>query len=409
MNALLLVSTALKSLNHHKGRSLLTMLGIIIGIASIIAILAIGNGAAKKAKRQILAQGRNYIFIHAGNWLAGGKVTSKKEKKIKQFVLDDVIALKSLIPSVNKASPYLQSQHRISYQNAVIMSNIKGGNEQLLTIMDRKLKHGNYFNHYHVQKGSRVIVLGAKAAKELFKLTDPIGKTVQILNHSFTVIGVLNSIEDGHEYQDPNIDVFIPFTTLRRQIQRSRSTQFGAIVISGRSHDEMPTTVKQIKKVLRTRHRLETGEPNDFFIYDQGSMMKAAQAASGVLNLLLMIIAAISLLVGGIGVMNIMLVSVTERTREIGIRMALGAPDHVILQQFLIEALIICCIGGLFGIIIGLIIPQGARLCTGWEVDITASSILTSCFAVIAIGIIFGYYPARKASQLSPVQALSER
>lgn len=409
MNSIVLVSTALKSLNHHKGRSLLTMLGIIIGIASIISILAIGNGAAEKAKRQILAQGRNYIYIHAGNWLAEGKVKSKREKTIKHFVLDDLAALQGLIPSVKKTSPYFQSQNRISHQSAVIMSNIKGGNENLLMIMDRKLKQGTYFNQYHIQKGSRVIVLGAKAAKDLFKLANPIGKTVQILNVSFTVIGVLTTVDGGQDFQDPNIDVFVPHTALRRYIQRSISPQFGAMVISGRSTDEMPTTVRHIKKVLRARRHLDPGEPDDFFVYDQGSMMKAAQAASGVLNLLLMIIAAISLLVGGIGVMNIMLVSVTERTKEIGIRMALGAPDKLILQQFLIEALIICCIGGLMGILIGLLIPHGAKYFTGWEVTITSSSVIASCAAIVAVGVIFGYYPARKASQLSPVEALSER
>jgi len=411
MNAALLIATSLKSLNHHKGRSFLTMLGIIIGIASIIAILAIGNGAAEKTRRQILAQGQNYIFVHAGNWQTEGKVKSKKQKKEKRFTADDLDSLLRLIPSVAKVSPFVQAyQSRILYQGSIIVSDIKGGNEDGFDIIGRKLKRGNFFNQQHVQKSARVIVLGSQAAKDLFKFADPIGKIVHINNIPFVVIGVIHSIERGQfDYKDPNLEAFVPYTSLRKFLQRSRDAQFGAFVVSGRSMEEMPTTVKHLKRNLRSRRHLELGEPDDFFVYDQGSMMKAAEAAKAVLNLLLIIIAAISLLVGGIGVMNIMLVTVSERTKEIGIRMALGAPDRLILRQFLIESLIICFLGGLIGILFGLAIPFGAKYFTGWEVLITPSSIFIAFVSIFIVGIAFGYYPARKASQLSPVQALLDQ
>ena len=409
MNTSLLISTSLKSLNHHKGRSLLTMLGIIIGIAAIIAILAIGNGAAEKARRQILAQGNNYMFLHTGNWLSEGKVSSKQQKKIPAFTHNDLETLKNQIPTITKTSPFIQSQVRISYHGSTISCYAKGGNENIFTIIARKIKRGSFFNHYHFERASRVIVLGEKAAKELFKLADPIGKTVHIAKTSFTVVGVLQAIDSTTEFQDPNFDVFMPLSTFSKQISHTPTYEFSAMVISSQSMDAMPTSVRNVKRILRARHRLEVGEPDDFFIYDQGSMMKAAQAASGVLNLLLIIIAAISLLVGGIGVMNIMMVSVTERTKEIGIRMALGAPERLILRQFLIEALIICLIGGIIGVGFGIAVPHVARLFTGWEVIITLSSILIAFASIFVVGIVFGYYPARKASKLSPIEALLDQ
>ncbi len=411
MNTNQLLKSSLRSLLHHKGRSLLTTLGINIGIAAIIAMLAIGHGAEEKIKREILSTGKNMIYVHSGNLGLDPQQRLLKRKRMVPLTLQDIRAIRRACPSISKISPTLQQGTVAKYlQNAAAIE-LKAGNEELLTIFNRTIGKGNFFTFQHVANGARIIVLGHKAAKELFKTINPLGKLVTINNIPFVVIGVVAKLEHQFQgdFQDANLDCFIPATTFKKFIERSMTNKIKAFSISAKSYDAIPETVNNITKILRMRHRLELKDPNDFFIIDQQAMLKAAQASANILTIFLLIIALISLLVGGIGVMNIMLVSVGERTQEIGIRMALGAPNKTILNQFLYEALMLCCLGGILGVLLGLAVPWIASIFTGWSVVIKPATILIAVSAIFCVGIIFGYYPARKAASLNPVDALLDQ
>ena len=408
MNTKMLIITSLRSLQHHKGRSLLTTLGIIIGIAALIATMAIGKGAEEKVKAQIIAMGQNSIYISPGSFIAETKGRIMK-KTVKPLTLRDVAILKQYIPNIRYISPVSYNRAIIKYNINELKCDVKGGNEQLLKSMGRKFKYGISFHEQHLQKRSRVVVLGQKTTQNLFKFTNPIGQIVHIGSMSFTVIGVLKKIERFFPgSQDPNNDIFIPITTAQK-IFGKNPKEVDGITLSTYTLEESPQVVRLCKKIIRTRHFLEPQDPDDFMVWDQQSMLKAAQASSDILTILLLIIASISLLVGGIGVMNIMLVSVTERTQEIGIRMALGASEAAILRQFLCETVVLCLFGGLLGIGLGIATPYTMQKFTDWTVVITPWSIITASSAIIIVALIFGYYPAYRASRLEPVTALVER
>ena len=411
MQSTQLIKTAFTSLAHHKGRTILTMLGIIIGSASIIAIMAIGNGASQAAQEKVMGLGNNYIVTWVGrSWLAQGKTKTKQEKKPKMLSINDGESLKSLIPSIKHISPFISKNNTtIINKKNVICVEVKGGNEFIIDILARHLHRGSSFSTTHIKKGSRVIILGAQAAKELFNTENPIGQVVQIKKLNFIVIGVLATIKKTIDIDNPNLDVFIPYTTAKRYLAHFYGAEIPALLISTHHIEDIPVTVRSIKRILRVRHHLSKNDADDFGMFDQLSLLKAKQETSAILKLLLIIIASIALLVGGIGVMNIMLVTVTERTKEIGIRMALGAHAHTILQQFLYEALTICTLGGLIGIALGITLPYGASLITGWQVLVTLDSIIYATLAMLLIGLLFGFYPAYKASRLDPVLALAER
>lgn len=388
----------------------MTMLGIIVGVAAIIATLAIGHGAEERVKQQLLAMGNNYIFIHSGNSISGeGIQKSSKQKDAQYLRMEDIDALDQQCPGINRISPTMFFDEQVTFMGTSIHSDIKAGNEDFISILGLKINKGMGLTQHHIKKSAKFAVLGPKAAKILFKSLDPIGRTIQIRNNTFTVIGVLQSIENFFGLKDPNLNIFIPISTAKKYLAKSKkyaASKIAGITISARNKEDVGLVVKRTRQILRARHRLELSDPDDFTIYDQMSMMKAAKDSSSVLNLLLLIIASISLIVGGIGVMNIMLVSVSERTKEIGVRMALGAPDKLILRQFLCESLTLCFIGGLIGIVLGGVIPLIASYFTGWIVSIKPISILLAFGTIVLVGLIFGYYPARKASRLNPVQAL---
>jgi putative ABC transport system permease protein len=409
MNKMLLFRTSLRAIAHHKIRSSLTMLGIIVGIAAMIATLAIGHGAEERINKELLAMGDNYIFITAGNWMSDEQPKVSRHKRAFPLTLQDIEALEQQCSAIKYISPNLFFDFPVSYQGNTIKTEVKAGNEQLLSVTGRKIKKGSSFTYHHLQKNTRCAIIGAKAAKTLFKSLSPIGQTILMNGIHFTVIGVLESIENFFGIKDPNLNIFIPITTARKSFTKKYfSNRVSGITVSAQARNDIPVVVRQMRQILRARHQLEPQEPDDFMIYDQMSMMNAAHSSSSVLNLLLFIIASISLIVGGIGVMNIMLVCVRERTREIGIRMALGASDHSIMQQFLCESITLCLIGGIIGIILGIAIPLCAQAFTGWNMIIKPSSIMIACSTIVVIGIIFGYYPAYKASQLPPVLALQD-
>lgn len=407
MNKVLIFKTSLRSLAHHKIRSSLTMLGIIVGIAAMVATLAIGQGAQERINKELLAMGDNYIFIHAGNWSNDEQKKTIRSKKTSHLTTDDSDALATQCTCIKYITPNLFFSLPISYQGTLITSEVKAGNDQFLKVIGRKIKKGSSFTQQHLQKNARCVIIGAKAAKTLFKSLNPLQQIIKIGQHYFTVIGVLEPIENFFGVKDPNLDLFIPITTARKCfVKKYFLNRVAGITISAQTHSQIPEVVRQARSIIRSRHALEHSEPDDFMIYDQMSMMKAAQASSAVLNLLLIIIASISLLVGGIGVMNIMLVCVRERTQEIGIRMSLGATDRTIMEQFLYESIMLCCIGGLFGILLGIASSYITQTFTTWNIIITPSSILLASSVIVIIGLVFGYYPAYKASKLPPVIAL---
>ncbi len=408
MNTVVLIKSSLHSLNHHKGRTLLTMLGIIIGIASIIGTLSIGYGAEEKIRAKILAMGNNNVEIWAGRSLSEGAIGIKYAPP-KKLVIDDINFLCTQCPTIHYITPFLHGRECTSYQGKSIMTQLKGGNDQIFNALRRTIHTGKPFNREQVKRSSRIIILGSKAAQALFQSHNPLGKTVTIKRISFTVIGVLAPIQHYFGTQDPNLDIFMPYTTLKNYILNLKSNQIYGIIASTKLIDELPALVKRVRQLFRSKHNLDTTEPDDFSMTDQLSMLKAAKASSSVFNLFLFIIASISLLVGGIGVMNIMLVSVTERTKEIGIRMAIGASTSLIRKQFLIESICICTLGGIIGIILGVIAPFGAHYLAGFPIVLKLQPIVISFITIFFIGIFFGFYPAHKASRLNPIDALNEK
>ncbi|MBD3231247.1 FtsX-like permease family protein [Candidatus Dependentiae bacterium] len=406
MNINLLLKTSIRCIKKHKGRSFLTILGIIIGIGSIISTLSIGYGAEEKLKKQILSMGHNFIFIQPGKMVEEGKTNLTQRKKPNHITEKDVLIFQHQIPEIKKITPIMFARDIISNDCNNVLVDIKCGNENYLDIIGRKIKIGNSFTKHHLAKSSKVVVLGSKTAKDLFNSLNPIGKTIKIKNVFYTIIGITKKINNYMGIMDPNLDIYLPISTARKQIFQKNSNKVHGIAISIYNTKDIPKVVRKINRILRFHHRLEKTEPNDFTIIDQQSMINAAKTSSNILTLLLLIIASISLLVGGIGVMNIMLVSVSERTQEIGIRMAIGATTEIILKQFIFEAITLCLIGGIIGILFGIIIPHIISLFTSWPVVIKLSSIIFAFTVTFMVGVIFGYYPAKKAAKLNPVNAL---
>jgi putative ABC transport system permease protein len=410
MNAKTLLLTALRALKQHKGRSFLTILSIIVGIAAIIATLALGYGAEEKMRRKIMAHGNNLIVLHYGNWIQRGKTKATKRKRFQQLRYQDIEIIKQQCPEIKNFSPAIWSNAKIiKYEGNSILTEVKGGNEHTLSVLGRKILRGSFFYQSHVIRNSRVAVLGSKAAQELFGTRNPIDKTVYIEKLPFKVVGVVKELKQYLGTRDPNIDVFVPITTLKKQLHHDFSQNIHGILMSTYTFEQMPMVVRKLRKIMRHIHHLEKEDPDDFTIYDQQSMLEAARASSKILIIFLLIVASISLLVGGIGIMNIMLVSVTERTREIGIRMALGASGGMIRKQFILEAITLCCIGGIIGMGLGILVPYLASIFTGWLVIIKLHVIIGALLITTLIGLFFGFYPAHKAAQMKPVEALLER
>lgn len=407
MNIKTLIKISIKSLLQHKGRSILTILGIVVGIAAIITTLAIGYGAEAKLRQKILAMGKNFIFVFSGNVAQEGKTSAKHKQKVNFLTKKDVDIFKKQCPEIKNISSVMFSRDIVSFKKNNIHSDIKGGNPDLLEIIDRKIIKGNFYTQQQYLKSNKVVVLGFKAAKDLFGITNPVGQYVQIKNINFKVIGVIDQIKLYEGFEDPNYDIYMPQTTIEKQLLHDASQNVHVIVLSAKDKKQMPQIVRIIKRILRFKHRLKENDPDDFSIIDQQEMVKAAKESSNILNLLLLIIATISLFVGGIGVMNIMLVSVSERTQEIGIRMAIGANTSNILSQFLIETITLCTLGGVIGVILGLTTPYAIAKFTDWLVIHKLSSVILSFAITTIIGLIFGYYPAKKAAKLNIVDALT--
>jgi len=402
MKFLNLLKIALKALNNNKLRCFLTMLGIIIGVASVITMLAIGQGSKNSIRDQISEMGSNMIMIHPGNMQRGGVRQSASD--MQTLSVTDYEALKE-VPGVASISPSVNSSGQLVNGNNNYPSQIYGITPEYLDIRKFKVEDGAMFTGQDIKNASKVCVLGKTVVDNLFPDgSDPIGRVIRFGKIPFTVIGVLESKGTNSMGQDQDDVVLAPYTTVMKRILAIDYIQgiFASAVDESRTED----TIDEITRVLRNRHKIKEDDEDDFDIRSQQELSKMMNSTSDMMTILLACIAGISLLVGGIGIMNIMYVSVTERTREIGLRMSIGARGIDILSQFLIEAVIISISGGVIGILLGCICSWLVNIIAHWPVYIQLFSVVLS-FAVCTItGVFFGWYPAKKAASLDPIEAL---
>lgn len=399
MNTLL---SAFRALRRNKMRSFLTMLGIIIGVGAVIAMLAIGQGAEYSVAQQISALGTNVLIIlpgtqqTAGIRVGAGSVTTLTE--------DDASAIQKECPAVALVSPGTRSGGQVVAGNLNWATSTEGTGADYLEIRKWSIEYGDFYTEQDIKSASKVCVLGKTVADNLFPDGNAVGQNIRIRNVPFKVMGVLSKKGQNAMGQDQDDIILAPYTTVAKRL--TWYPYLRQILVSATEPASIPTAQTQISELLRMRHKIAAYDQDDFTIRNQADLVTAATATTNILTVLLASIASVSLLVGGIGIMNIMLVSVTERTREIGIRMSVGARSRDILTQFLIEALVLSLLGGIVGIIIGVV---GSRIISDiekWPTIITAFSIMLSFGFSLAIGIFFGFYPARKAALLNPIDAL---
>jgi putative ABC transport system permease protein len=404
MNLVATFKLALRALARNKMRSVLTMLGIIIGVGAVIAMVGIGQGASASIQSQISQLGDNMLYVSAGSSNTGG--TRGGSGSSTTLSVEDIQAIELEIPSVRAASPNIRASGQLVFgnQNWVASSGILGVSEKFPEIRLWQVESGEFFTENDVRTSARVAVLGKTVADNLFSGMDPIGQTLRVRNLPFRVIGVLAPKGQSQFGQDQDDTVLIPYTAAQKKLLSI--THVPMAMVSAVSADATFTAERQITELLRQRHRLAPNEENDFTVRNLTDIAEAATASSSIMTNLLASIAGVSLLVGGIGIMNIMLVSVTERTREIGVRMAIGARSGVIRRQFLIESITISLVGGIIGALLGVAASIAISSMLEWPTLISPASILISIVFSAVVGIGFGYYPARKAASLDPIEAL---
>ena len=393
---------ALRALARNKLRSSLTMLGIIIGVGAVIATVSIGQGAEYLVQQGIQSMGTNAVFIAAGSNRPGGARLGSWA--VKTLTLDDMNAVLREVPLIREAAPAVVGRVQVVYQNQNWNTGITGTTPNYFVIRSWPVEAGSVFGQEEVDSAADVCLLGTTVARILFGDENPVGKQIRIGNLPFRVVGVLESKGQSVMGDDQDDRIFAPYTTVQRKISGITWIQF--INASAVSQEASVAAVPQITALLRERHHIRPGEDDDFFVRTQSEVADIAQQTSRVMTLLLGSIASVSLIVGGIGIMNIMLVSVTERTREIGVRMAVGATENDVQQQFLVEAVTLSMAGGLVGIGVGLVGSALISNFLSWPTLISIKAIVTAAIFSAGVGIFFGYYPARKAAQLDPIEAL---
>ncbi len=402
MGILDIFNIAVNSLTRNKVRSFLTMLGIIIGVGAVIAMMAVGTGAQENIKSQIASLGTNVILVFPGSFNQGGVRSGTGTSA--SLTPEDLVAIQTQCPSVALASPTVRDGAQIVYQEQNWRASIIGATPEYFTIRNWPVSSGQYFTEADIRGATKVCVIGQTIADNLFKGNDPVGQIIRIKKMPFKITGVLSMKGQSAQGTDQDDIIIAPYTTVQKKM--TGQTFLSNIMISAVSEDAMLDAQSQITELLRVRHKLQPWEENDFTVRSQTEIATAAQATSQVLTILLASIASISLIVGGIGIMNIMLVSVTERTKEIGIRMAIGATAKNIMMQFLIEAVVLSLLGGLIGVILGVLSSNLISTFAGWTTMVSSTSIFLAFTFSAAIGIFFGLYPARKAAQLNPIDAL---
>jgi len=403
MNSLAVLRLAFISLWRNRLRSFLTALGIIISVSSVITLVGLVQGAHKSIASEIARMGTNLIFVFPGSGATDGRhlglgtLTTMTDK--------DAQEIEFQCPSVSKVTPWVRTVCQAIYANQNWATPVVGCNEEFLDIRSWDLESGSNFTRNDIRNGARVCLLGKTVTDQLFGSLNPIGKTIRIKKMPFEVIGVL--AEKGVSNVGENMDdrIIAPFSTVQRRMMKI--THANMILVTAVSEDKLETAKDEMEELLRRRHRLTDEQPDDFAMSTQADLTAMADTTLGIIGLLLGSIASLSLIVGGINIMNIMLVAVTERTREIGIRMAVGARATDILFHFLVEAVVLSCLGGGIGIAAGLVLTQALiRGFTGWEMAVSWSAVLISALFSAIVGVFFGIYPAWKASQLDPIEAL---
>jgi putative ABC transport system permease protein len=404
MNLIATFKLALTALSRNKMRSILTMLGIIIGVGAVIAMVGIGQGASASIQSQISQLGNNMLYVSAGSANTGGMRGGSGTGTT--LTVEDIEAIGREVPSVSAASPYVRASGQLVYGNMnwSASGGIAGTSEKFPEIRDWKVGSGEFFTEADVKYAARVAVLGKTVADNLFAGADPIGQTIRIRNLPFRVVGILAAKGQNQVGQDQDDTVIIPYTAAMKKLLST--TRVSMAMVSAISAGATTTAERQIGELLRQRHRLASNEEDDFTVRNLSDIAEAASASSSIMTNLLASIAGVSLLVGGIGIMNIMLVSVTERTREIGIRMAIGARSGVIRRQFLIESITISLVGGIIGALLGVGASIAIASTLNWPTLVSPASIVISVAFSALVGIVFGYYPARKAAALDPIDAL---
>ncbi len=404
MTIWMIFKIAFRALARNKMRSALTMLGIIIGVGSVIAMVSIGQGAQSSVQQQIASVGTNLLFVGGGSQNVGGVRSGFGGSNINTLTADDIEAIKRECPTVSMASPSVRAGAQLVFGNQNWNSSVQGTNEQITEIRKWPIQTGEFFTEADVRMASRVIVIGQTIADNLFPGIDPIGQNLRVRGLSFRVVGVLARKGQDAQGRDQDDVLFAPYTTVQKKLLAISHIQFA--YVSAITPGATYTAQQQITDLLRQRHRLGPNQENDFFVRNMTDVAEAADETNRIMTILLGSIASVSLLVGGIGIMNIMLVSVTERTREIGIRMAIGARSSAVRTQFLIESIVLSLIGGVIGILLGVTVSIVIPQLVGWPTLISVSSIVGSVVFSAVVGIFFGYYPARKAAGLDPIEAL---
>ena len=405
MDFLQTLKIALRALRTNKMRSFLTMLGIIIGIAAVIAMMAVGSGASYVISQQIASIGSNIILVIPGSTTSGGLRTGSGGAQT--LTNDDVKAIMNECPSVSLAAGTVRTSAQVVYGNLNWSTVIMGSTPELFEIREWPVIAGRSITQQDVDSAGKVCLLGQTVADNLFGSTDPIGNIVRIKKIPFTVIGVLERKGQSPQGTDQDDTIFVPLRTAQRNLVRSqRINNIGALIVKAKDESLLVKAEEEINSLLNQRHRITGDKEPDFSTRNLSEILAVAEQSSRAMSLLLGAVASISLIVGGIGIMNIMLVSVTERTREIGIRMAIGARKNDILLQFMTEAVLLTVLGGLLGIALGAIGATIVSNILSWPTLISLQSITVAFFFSGAIGIFFGFYPARKAAGLNPIDAL---
>ncbi|MBI3070994.1 MAG: ABC transporter permease [Deltaproteobacteria bacterium] len=406
MNPIQTTRVAARALMRNKMRSFLTTLGIIIGVAAVIAMVAIGEGAKARVEQAFQSMGANLLIVVPGTTTSGG--AHGGFGSMPTLTYDDLRAIQNELTSVRLAAPALRSIAQVISEEQNWTTTVMGTTPDYFAVRSWPVAHGRIFSSVDVEGGTKVVVLGQTVVEKLYGANvDPIGQSLRIKNTPFAVIGVLDRKGQAPNGQDYDDNVFIPSSTFQSKIQGGLQKFIGGIiVVSAVSADQTSRAQAQITALLRDRHHIQPDAEADFSIRNLVEMAGARQEGMQTLSMLLAAIAAVSLLVGGIGIMNIMLVSVTERTREIGVRMAVGAKPSHILMQFLVEALTLSIAGGVIGVALGLVTAERLAVALQWPVLYRPDIIIISVVFSAVVGVVFGLYPAYKASRLDPIEAL---
>jgi len=407
MNFLAAVRSAWRALSANTLRSMLTMLGIIIGVAAVITMIAVGAGATARVQEQMKALGSNIMLVIPGSITSGGARMGAQSGQ--GLTEEDALAIALEVPQVQVAAPSSRTGVQVVAGNTNWSTSLFGTTNDYLEARDWTLSGGRAFEASEVQGSAKVALIGQTVARELFGDMDPIDQVIRLRSVPVTVVGLLDRKGQNAMGQDQDDVVIVPISTYRNRIQgggSGRLKRVGSISVKVREGESMQEAEEGIKALLRQRFRVQPGAEEPFTVRNLTEILQAQEASSRIMTLLLSAVAGVSLVVGGIGIMNIMLVSVTERTREIGLRMAVGARGRDILAQFLIEAVTLSLVGGAIGVLLGAVSTWAVAAFAGWQVSMTMQSIVLAAGFSALVGVFFGFYPARRASRLLPIEAL---